>query len=184
MKVKNINASLKEFRKSHGFTQDEMAALLNISRSLLAMVEKIDRSLPDEAEKKFIALQNLLSTNNFKPKGSEEYINEEMEKFKKACHSKIIDMQYAIHKLRRSLGECEVKREGLIYTAQFWEYITDQGIEFDNDQITLIKIRIFSKLEKMKLSQQLLNELEIKILSAGVDVLEQFIADNHLSSSC
>jgi transcriptional regulator with XRE-family HTH domain len=50
-------SDLQVFRKRRGISQGQMAALLNVSRSMVSMVENEQRELPAAAVEKFVALQ-------------------------------------------------------------------------------------------------------------------------------
>ena len=49
---------ISEFREKYGFSQEEMARLLDINRGQLSHLEIRGRHLPVEAEEKFMALTN------------------------------------------------------------------------------------------------------------------------------
>lgn len=105
-----MSSHLKTFRKSRGFSQGQLAALLGISKSTVSMVENGRRELPGAASRKLEALKQenratinspgLSVGNNFQDlkenhmRESEEYLLS----YKKDC-------EFALHKYEKQVRE-------------------------------------------------------------------------------
>ena len=101
-----MSSDLQFFRKSRGISQVQLAAMLNVSKSTISMVENELRELPAAAKEKFIALQQqerdtvkvpgMITHDDFHSikkmhmRESEEYL----QSYKKDC-------EFALHKYQK-----------------------------------------------------------------------------------
>jgi len=139
MKIKNV------LREKLGITQEDLAVLLGISRSHLALFELGKRSLPAEAKQKLAALINKSNQNqNFKK--TENFALEPTQKIKvlEELLQNNQRKQYILEKKLKSLKKKLNKEE----TSQ-------ELIQFINEDDELFKnLKIFSKRKTSKNSSK------------------------------
>lgn len=174
---------LKLFRDKHGFTQDELAMLLDISRSQLSMAESRSGTLPREAGQKFLKLQESLSAGSG-PATERQWELQEQKKrqaFTWRCEQQLIEMQYKISLLQGEIPELARQEQAQLAVIREWDTLPDseKAMALPTMNIEIIYRRCFSRLAKCDLSVRLDKLLQIKILAAQADVVRQFIAGEY-----
>lgn len=177
---------LKNFRIKYGFTQPELARYLKTTRSQVNMAERLERPLSEEAETLFLQLKDLLEQAEENAEGdktdnsTQAYIPEDRWlEFGEDCRGRLITMRHQKRKLELLLPE--LKEEAL--TAQEalekWQSIKST-IEHEGMQISPVEMgeRVRQKLISCDEVVQLTHQLQIKILSAGVEVLRRFMEEH------
>lgn len=177
---------VKQFREKFGFTQEEFAALLDITRPQLSMAESLSRPLPPEAEQTFIGLKLRMTVSN-DTAGSDTdwkaFEQEQQTEHAWLCSQQLIRMEYQLTMLRKELEELKRAEQQYRQVVDSWNSIPtsvkEQG--WGTSNVTTIYNRAFARLKKCAAASQLEKQLQIKIILAGIDVLKQFIRDNHLA---
>ena len=100
------------------------------------------------------------------------------------CKQLLIAMQYQLTLVEKELAGLEAQEKEQIAVVNRWDEISDRIKEsgpISSQTINNIYRRCFSKLAKCDIGIRLEKQLQIKIFLARIDVLRQFMADNHLA---
>ncbi len=177
---------LKNFRIKYGFTQMELARYFKTTRSQINMAERLERPLSEEAETLFLQLKDLLEQAEENTESNKtNYITgtkipeSRWLEFGEDCRGRLITMLHQKRKLELQLPE--LKEEALIAqeALEKWQrikpVIEHAGMQISAGEMTE---RVRQKLISCDELVQLTNQLQIKILSAGVEVLRQFLEEH------
>lgn len=96
---------IKEIRAHYGISQDQLAALLQITRSQLSMAEIEQRSLPKDAFLTLVALSQAIQLPAAANKSKKKDASEKNKEFDAAIASGIVEIGYRLAKAQRQLGK-------------------------------------------------------------------------------
>ena len=128
---------MKELRLSLGFTQDQLAHYLKISRPLLSLVELGKRTLPTEAGEKLVELQRSLKPGRQKIQNSTEIVILEF------LQELVVDREKAILRCNSELHKKQFKLvtiEQKIERVNLRVVIVYNNIENENFPVERVKV--------------------------------------------
>ena len=178
---------LKDFRIKYGFTQDEMAKHLDTTRSVVSMAEALRRPLSAEAEQLFLLLQEQLDAlyrQSNPPAAGEDQLtawrHQRKEAFAAECRGQYTSLRHQKMMLENEMAPMEEMAKANLSVIQQWERMAQllhEGMEL-YPLAAMIMERCKQKLLTCDEAVQLTKTLQIKILSAGVDVLHRFMQEH------
>ena len=156
------------FNKELLITSEEMAMLLQTTRTQWSMFEIRQRSLPVKSLgrlTKLIALSNSISVGNSK---KEEVLKQEATK-KKVLEVDLKEVLYKQKKFERKLNQSKKKYEAAMNTLDFVELVQTQNENdyFEVGALDIIKTNAIRTLKTHNLFK--LTQLEIKLASLQVE---------------
>ena len=171
---------LKPFRDKHGFTQDQLAMLLDVTRAQLSMAESRSGRLSRGASEKFIKLQEEMNVTREQDE-AHEWEKQEAEKrqaFTVKCKGQLLEMQYKRGLIQQQLPDLATQEQEHLAVIRHWESLPEavKAMTVPYISIEIIVRRCIAKLAKCDLSARLDKQLQLKILEAQADVLKQFLA--------
>lgn len=183
---------LKAFRQRYGFTQTELAGYLNTTRGQIAMAENLNRPLSQESEALFLLLQQQLELID-QQAGSTKTESDLQPANPPPVTGRTADLAYncrrRINAMLRQKMLIEKELPGLLKSCESasrliadWE--RRQTVIPDGTSLA-IQPQLIIERSKQKLLNcdevvQLTKQLQLKILSAGVDVLTGFLQEHGL----
>jgi len=142
-----------------GFTQEETAVLLGVSRGQWSMYVAGKRDLPSDAKKQFIAmlsLQNAKATFHEK----EKFVASEQQKTQEWLKQELSNLQFTKKLLDKQLLTIENKRTECFAALEMIHILETQPIKAPIDILKDIKTRATNTLNKYSLHR--LEELQMK----------------------
>ncbi len=179
---------LKAFRQRYGFTQVELAGYFNTTRGQIAMAENLNRPLSAESEALFLLLQEQLDFLDAQPgtdpspatclrQASPQPVTNRKADLAHECRRRINAMLREKMLLEKEIPGLIEAAESVSRLIADWERrqaLIPEGTALEI-QPQLIIERSKQKLINCDEVVQLTKQLQIKILSAGVDVLTGFM---------
>ena len=161
MKKENIRELL-------GFTQEELAQHLEVSRSQLSLYELGKRKLPTTAINKLTKLLSIVSIDDSKEiEINNEYANIILRKLIQSnCYQKI--------KIEHKIKTIIDKQKAIKTTKKIADYIKDNDNDFKKNEIKFIE-RIASKNETKFIQTEKLSLLELQIKKEVLECEEKLL---------
>ena len=154
-----------------GITQEQMAVILGISKSLLSMYELGKRDLPTHALVKLAALSNHVNNTINKRKSSGVDKKTYSVKSVIIINELITEYQLKLLKLERKLRKIEKDDQKAFAAFQVSLYEQANNKQINNFNIQRMKRQAERKLEMNNWQKQLACQYEIMALKATIDAL-------------
>ena len=143
-----------------GFTQEEMAMLLDISRGQWSMYAAGKRDLPLDAKKQFITMLSHLQNAKEISLEKEKFLTSEQHKTREWLKQELHKLQYKKRILDRQLFTIENKRAECFNALEMVLALEKQQLKVPASILKEIKVRTTNTLNKYSLCR--LQELQIK----------------------
>ncbi len=171
-------AGVRSIRMRLGLTQTELAMMLGVSQTLVALSESGERDLPARAWQKLSLLEELLQFNEVE---QEEKLAAEQEKLREALRialetelkelqGKRKDLMYELNRMRQ---DHETHRHAMLVMIPEWKLFKDHvlyGKQLQKRYELLIK-----KFVATDETQQALLESKIRIIEVSMDELRKLL---------
>jgi len=151
----------ENLRKVLGITQEELAMLLSITRTQLAMYETNKRDIPLTSKEKLADILTTLHKNKTNPDNTNKLIETEKKKVYEWLQKEFKELEYKVLLLDLKIKKITQVRKDAFKALEVVQYLESKNA-FPHEQslAKTIKKRVEKTLNKQNL--QLLNELQLK----------------------
>ena len=165
-----------QYREALGLTQEELAQLLKIPKSMLGMFEIGQRDLPATIKLQLITLYNLVQEQHKPIDSNSNKKIKEAELLNVTIKTELLENEYKLQVLERKLEQCKIrfqkseKQIKLVHILETQIRVEDRPPQ---DYINVLKSKAEKESKKYSLLEQTKLELKIKGLKSFRNELEK-----------